>query len=58
MKRRAEERQYAKGKRGEREGERVGGSRGMEWAVAEDCRKLKRGQIEINSRVTKPRLKY
>lgn len=29
------------------------------WSAAEEnCGKLKRGQIEINSRVTKPRLKY
>lgn len=39
-----------------------GGERGSGWRGTESqsrsCGKLKRGQIEINSRVTKPRLKY
>lgn len=28
------------------------------WSQRRNCGKLKRGQIEINSRVTKPQLKY
>jgi len=31
---------------------------GVVWSQRKNCGKLKRGQIEINSRVTKPRLKY